>query len=66
MKVGVLMGTAYLFTREIVSSGAIVVGLPGRRAELHADAAISNPAPATPRAASIPRSPATSTTRAAS
>lgn len=26
MKVGVLMGTAYLFTREIVSSGAVVQG----------------------------------------
>ena len=31
MKVGVLCGTAYLFTDEAVATGAITEQLPGRR-----------------------------------
>ena len=39
VKIGILIGTAYLFTREAVSTGAIVAAVPGRGPPLPRDRA---------------------------
>ena len=54
-EVGVLMGTAYLFTREIVSCGAILSRIPAGRAGLRGARPCWRPPPATWCGAPTPR-----------